>query len=133
MPVRPGPGFGGKVFDQGVDENANLGREAAAARVGDEMLDDIMLHWLGNAGASSARLYREGRSSMSGPPATMRTPTAISMFPKVIARISRRWAERRFATLVHFNELPAGGHFAALEQPALLIEEIRAGFRGLRT
>ena len=100
----------------------------------DEMLDDIMLYWLTNAGASSARLYWEGQSSMSGPPPQpMRTPTAISMFPKELVRISRRWAEARFSNLVHFNELAAGGHFAALEQPVLLTEEIRTGFRGLRT
>lgn len=100
----------------------------------DEMLDDIMLYWLTNAGASSARLYWEGQSLMSGPPpAPMQTPTAISMFPKELVRISRRWAEKRFSNLVHFNELEAGGHFAALEQPVLLTEEIRAGFRGLRT
>ena len=100
----------------------------------DEMLDDIMLYWLTNAGASSARLYWEGQSSMSGPPPQpMRTPTAISMFPKELIRISRRWAEARFSNLVHFNELAAGGHFAALEQPVLLTEEIRTGFRGLRT
>ena len=100
----------------------------------DEMLDDIMLYWLTNAGASSARLYWEGQSSMSGlPPAPMQTPTAISMFPKELVRISRRWAETRFSNLVHFNELQAGGHFAALEQPVLLTEEIRTGFRGLRT
>jgi microsomal epoxide hydrolase len=98
------------------------------------MLDDIMLYWLTNAGASSARLYWEGQSSMSGPaPGTMHTPTAISMFPKELVRISRRWAETRFSNLVHFNELEAGGHFAALEQPVLLTEEIRAAFRGLRT
>jgi microsomal epoxide hydrolase len=100
----------------------------------DEMLDDIMLYWLTNAGASSARLYWEGHASMSGPPPTpMLTPTAISMFPKELVRISRRWAETRFSNLVHFNELAAGGHFAALEQPGLLTEEIRTGFRGLRT
>ena len=101
----------------------------------DEMLDDIMLYWLTNTGASSARLYWEGQSSMSSgpPPGTMRTPTAISMFPKELVRISRRWAETRFSTLVHFNELEAGGHFAALEQPVLLTEEIRAAFRGLRS
>lgn len=92
-----------------------------------------MLYWLGNAGTSLARLYREGRLSMPGPLATMRMPTAISMLPKELVRISRRWAERRFATLIHFNELPAGGHFAALEQPALLTSEIRAGFCWLRT
>ena len=100
----------------------------------DEMLDDIMLYWLANAGASSARLYWEGQTSMSGPPSgIMRTPTAISMFPKELVRISRRWAETRFSNLVHFNELEAGGHFAALEQPALLTEEIRTAFRALRT
>jgi pimeloyl-ACP methyl ester carboxylesterase len=100
----------------------------------DEMLDDIMLYWLTNTGASSARLYWESHASMSGlPPAPMQTPTAISMFPKELVRISRRWAETRFSNLVHFNELAAGGHFAALEQPMLLTEEIRTAFRGLRT
>ncbi len=100
----------------------------------DEMLDDVMLYWLTNAGASSARLYWEGQASMSRPPpAPMQTPTAISMFPKELVRISRRWAEARFSNLVHFNELEAGGHFAALEQPVLLTEEIRTGFRELRT
>jgi pimeloyl-ACP methyl ester carboxylesterase len=100
----------------------------------DEMLDDIMLYWLTNAGASSARLYWEAQASMSGPPpAPMQTPTAISMFPKELVRISRRWAETRFSNLVHFHELAAGGHFAALEQPDLLTKEIRTGFRGFRT
>jgi microsomal epoxide hydrolase len=100
----------------------------------DEMLDDIMLYWLTSTGASSARLYWEAQSSMSGPPPkTMQTPTAISMFPKELVRISRRWAETRFSNLVHFNELEAGGHFAAMEQPVLMTEEIRAAFRGLRT
>ena len=100
----------------------------------DEMLDDIMLYWLTNTGASSARLYWQAQAAMSGPPpAPMQVPAAISMFPKELVRISRRWAEKRFSNLVHFNELDRGGHFAALEQPALLVEEIRAGFRGLRT
>ena len=99
----------------------------------DEMLDDIMLYWLTDTSASSARLYWEAQSSMSRPPtAPMQTPTAISMFPKELVRISRRWAEARFGNLVHFNELEAGGHFAALEQPVLLTEEIRTSFRSLR-
>lgn len=110
------------------------GGEAESAFTHDEMLDDIMLYWLPDAGASSARLYWEGRSSMSGPPPSepMRTPTAISMFPKELVRISRRWAEKRCGALVHFNEPDRGGHFAALEQPALFTEEVRAGFRKLR-
>ncbi len=101
----------------------------------DEMLDDIMMYWLPNAGASSARLYWEAQSSMSNPPSSdpMRTPAAISMFPRELVRISRRWAEKRFSNLVHFNELQHGGHFAALEQPVLFTDEIRVSFRGLRT
>lgn len=101
----------------------------------DAMLDDIMLYWLPNAGASSARLYWEGAREMraSGPPpGPMQTPAGISMFPREQIRLSRRWAERRFATLVHFSELERGGHFAALEQPAAFVAEVRASFRGLR-
>jgi len=113
---------------------SDSGGNAESVFTRDEMLDDIMLYWLTNAGASSARLYWEAQSSMSGPPpGIMHTPTAISMFPKELVRISRRWAEARFSNLVDFNELEAGGHFAALEQPVLLTEEIRVAFRGLRS
>ena len=101
----------------------------------DQMLDDIMLYWLPNTGASSARLYWEGMREMMSAgmsPSTMRTPTGISMFPGEQLRLSRRWAERRFAKLVHFNELDRGGHFAAMEQPARFADEVRATFRSLR-
>jgi len=54
------------------------------------------------------------------------------MFPKELVRISHRWATRRFAHLVHFNELDRGGHFAALEQPVAFVDEVRATFRSLR-
>ena len=101
----------------------------------DGMIDDIMLYWLPNTGASSARLYWESAAIMrpgGAPSQPMRTPTGISMFPKEQVRISRRWAERRFVNLVHFNELDRGGHFAALEQPVAFTEEVRATFRPLR-
>ena len=70
----------------------------------------------------------------SGPPPfyPMRTPTAISMFPKEQVRISRRWAESRFTKLVYFNELARGGHFAALEQPELFVAELRNSFDKIR-
>ena len=102
----------------------------------DEMLDDIMLYWLPNTGASSARLYWEAmqdmkRGGMSFAPLQM--PTAISMFPGEQLRLSRRWAEARFANLIHFDEPGAGGHFAALEQPELFTTEIRNAFRTLRS
>jgi len=100
----------------------------------DQMLDDITLYWLTNTGASSARLYWESMASMTSrePVPSMALPTAISMFPGEQVRLSRRWAEARFDDLVHFNQLPAGGHFAAMEQPAALTDEIRTAFRSLR-
>ncbi|WP_434391597.1 epoxide hydrolase family protein [Melittangium boletus] len=101
----------------------------------DDMLDDIMLYWLPNAGPSSVRLYWESAQAMKqgGMPARpMPTPAGISMFPGEQVRVSRRWAEPHFAHLVHFNELERGGHFAALEQPAAFVKELRATFAGLR-
>ena len=101
----------------------------------DQMLDDIMLYWLPNTGGSSVRLYWEGMQEMMKggmPRKPMSTPAAISMFPGEQIRLSRRWAESRFAHLVHFNELHQGGHFAALEQPALFVNEIRTSFSSLR-
>jgi len=101
----------------------------------DAILDDIMLYWLPNTGASSARLYWETMQAMHHggmPTAPMTTPAGISMFPGEQVRVSQRWAERRFAQLVHFNELDRGGHFAAMEQPALFVEEVRTTLRKVR-
>jgi microsomal epoxide hydrolase len=101
----------------------------------DAIIDNIMLYWLPNTGASSARLYWETMQSMRHggmPTAPMATPAGISMFPGEQLRLSKRWAERRFAHLVHFNELERGGHFAAMEQPAQFVEEVRNTFRFAR-
>ena len=101
----------------------------------DAMLDDIMLYWLPNTGASSARLYWEATMSMrSGgfPTEPMSVPAGISVFPGELVRLSRRWAERRFSNLVHYNELQKGGHFAALERAADFVDEVRTTFRSLR-
>jgi pimeloyl-ACP methyl ester carboxylesterase len=96
----------------------------------DELLDNVMMYWLNNAGASSARLYWESFTSVSMDPIDM--PVGCSIFPKEIFRCSRRWAEKRFSNLIHWNELDRGGHFAAMEQPELFIEEVRTCFRTLR-
>ncbi len=117
-----------------LQDVSDSGGNAESVFTYDEMLDDIMMYWLPEAGASSARLYWEAQPSMSNPPLSdkMRIPASISMFPRELVRISRRWAEARFGNLVHFNELEHGGHFAALEQPVLFTDEIRASFRELR-
>jgi hypothetical protein len=66
----------------------------------DEMLDDIMLYWLPNAGASSARIYWE-LSRAGGPPGPIQLPTGFTMLAKEAVRKSRRWVERRYANVVH--------------------------------
>jgi pimeloyl-ACP methyl ester carboxylesterase len=96
----------------------------------DELLDNVMVYWLNNAGASSARLYWESFSNPSMDPIDM--PVGCSIFPHEIFRSSRRWAEKRFSNLIHWNELERGGHFAALEQPETFIDELRTCFRALR-
>jgi len=96
----------------------------------EELLDNVMLYWLPATGASSARLYWESFGETDVPPITV--PTGCSIFPKEIFRLPRGGAERRFSDLRHWNELDRGGHFAALEQPALLVDELRTFFRHVR-
>ena len=96
----------------------------------DELLDNVMLYWLPAAGASSARLYWESFRDRAFP--VIGVPTGCSIFPKEVIRIPRSWAERRFTDLRMWHELDRGGHFAALEQPAILVEELRGFFRDLR-
>ncbi|GAB5450046.1 MAG: epoxide hydrolase [Halioglobus sp.] len=96
----------------------------------DELLDNVMFYWLNNAGASSARLYWESFNDANLDPINI--PVGCSIFPHEIFRSSRRWAEKRFSDLIYWNELEHGGHFAALEQPELFLQEVRNGFRPLR-
>ena len=96
----------------------------------DELLDNVMIYWLGNSAASSARLYWESFNKPNM--AAIDMPVGCSLFPKEIFRCSRRWAEQRFSNIIHWNELERGGHFAALEQPELFLNELRNCFRSLR-
>ena len=59
------------------------------------------------------------------------TPAAFAMFPKDLTSPPREWAER-FFSVQRWTEFPRGGHFAALEQPEALVEDLRAFFRPLR-
>jgi pimeloyl-ACP methyl ester carboxylesterase len=102
----------------------------------DELLDNLMLYWLPRTGASSARLYWESIRQVNewiggAVTETVDVPTGCSIFPKEIQRPSRRWAAKRFVDIRHWNELDRGGHFAALEQPELFVDELRAFFRRL--
>ena len=94
----------------------------------DGMLDNIMVYWLGASGASSARLYWEALNSPAAP-ADVEVPCGVTIFPKEIFRCSRRWAEKVYKNIVYWNQVDKGGHFAAFEQPALFVDELRACFR----
>ena len=103
----------------------------------DELLDNLMLYWLPGTGASSARLYWESfrrvqQNFRTGATDTVTVSTGCSIFPKENPRPSRRWAAKRFVNIHYWNEPDRGGHFAAFEQPALFVDEVRACFRPLR-
>ncbi|MDH1440418.1 epoxide hydrolase [Pseudomonas sp. GD03722] len=97
----------------------------------DEMLDNIMLYWLPNTAASSARLYWESFANAFYA-RQLDVPTGCSIFPRDIYAAPRSWAEQCMNQLVYWNELERGGHFAAFERPGLFVDEIRACFRSLR-
>ncbi|GHO60184.1 epoxide hydrolase family protein [Ktedonobacter robiniae] len=97
----------------------------------DDVLDNITLFWLTNTAISAARLYRENKFGFFDVK-NISIPVAVSVFPDELYQAPRSWAERAFPKLVHYNALDKGGHFAAWEQPQLLAEEVRAGFRSLR-
>lgn len=116
------------LFQDVTDSDANP--ESVVDR--DEILDDIMMYWLPNAGASSARLYWEARRELPTPSGPNPVPVGFSIFPGEAIQASRRWLERRYTNVLHYRQLDHGGHFAALEQPSALTEEIRTTFRSLR-
>ena len=103
-----------------------------------QVLDNITLYWLTGSGASAARLYWESIAQVSewfttATDDTIAVPAGCSVFPKETPRPSRRWAERRFTNIVHWSEPVRGGHFAAWEQPALFVDEVRAVSRSCRS
>jgi pimeloyl-ACP methyl ester carboxylesterase len=99
----------------------------------DDILDNITITWLTNT-ALSARLHweylgRGGYFNVKG----VSIPVAVSVFRDELYPAPRSWAEKAYPKLIYYNRLPKGGHFAAWEQPKLFSEEVRAGFRSLRS
>ncbi len=96
----------------------------------DELLDNVMMYWLPDAGASSARIYWESFGGTGRDPIDI--PVGCSIFPKEIFRTSERWAKKRFSNLIHFEVLETGGHFAAFEQPETFVDQVRRCFQHIR-
>ncbi len=97
----------------------------------DDVLDNITLFWLTNTGVSAARLYWENKSAFFAPKG-VKVPVAASAFPDELYQTPRSWAEKAYPKLVYYKRHDKGGHFAAWEQPELLVADIRAGFKSLR-
>ena len=98
----------------------------------DDVLDNLTLTWLTNTAISSSRLYRENKLPFFVP-VGVAIPVAVSAFPDEVFQCPRNWAEQAYPKLIHYNKLDKGGHFAAWEQPKVLTDELRAGFKTLRT
>jgi pimeloyl-ACP methyl ester carboxylesterase len=96
----------------------------------DAMLDNVTLYWLTATGASAARMYWENRIAASRGPVDV--PTGCSLFPAEVVQTPRPFAEQVYRDLRYWHEVGAGGHFAAWEQPALFVDEVRAFFRLVR-
>ncbi|MGW5665916.1 epoxide hydrolase family protein [Streptomyces sp. NPDC003758] len=100
----------------------------------DLLLTNVSLYWLTGTAGSSSRIYYErahttGRAAAPAEPST--APTALAVFPAEIQIPLRHRAERT-ENLVRWTEFDRGGHFAAMEEPDLLVEDVRAFFRQLR-
>ena len=97
----------------------------------DDVLDNVTLFWLTNTAVSSARLYWENKFSFFDVKGVS-IPVAVSAFPDELYQTPRSWAERAYPKLMHYNKFDKGGHFAAWEQPEILVNELRTAFRSLR-
>ncbi len=97
----------------------------------DTLLANISLYWFTGSIGSSFRMYVEGRARPMALTERVTPPLGVALFPFELPMPPRSWVERSFEVR-QWNAMPAGGHFAALEQPQLLAEQIRAFFRPLR-
>jgi microsomal epoxide hydrolase len=112
---------------------SDCGGDVESSFTKDQLLTNITAYWVTNTIASSVRLYCESqRSRRFGPAADyIDVPTGAAIFPKELYRPPRAWAEAAF-NIVHWTEMPRGGHFAAMEEPDLLVDDVRSFFRLVR-
>ena len=97
----------------------------------DTFLNDVTLFWVTGTVGSSMRIYRENRLSDSDEaPPRMKTPVAYAVFPKEVVAAPERWIDQTY-NVVQRTEMPRGGHFAALEQPDLMVQDLRLFFAKL--
>jgi pimeloyl-ACP methyl ester carboxylesterase len=128
-------GLAGWILDHDASSYAMMARVFDGKTEGltrDDILDNITFYWLTKTGVSSARLYWENKLAFFAPK-NVQIPVAVSVYPEEIYAAPRSWVEKAFPKLIYFNKLPKGSHFAAWEQPAFFVSDVRAAFKSLRT
>jgi pimeloyl-ACP methyl ester carboxylesterase len=132
-------GLAAWMLDHDAASQALIARVFAGGREGltrDDILDNVTLYWLTNTAISSAQLYWDTRQIPSPggffDARGVTLPVGVSAFADEIYQAPRSWAERAYPGLAYYQRHDRGGHFAAWEQPALFVEDVRATFRPLR-
>ena len=118
-----------ELFQQGTDNSGDF----LAAVNEDAFLTDVTLYWVTDTVGSSMRIYRENRltGEEEVPERQLTTPIAFADFPKEMFACPVRWAKPTF-NIVQYTQMPHGGHFAAMEQPDLLVTDVRKFFASVR-
>jgi epoxide hydrolase len=103
----------------------------------DLMLDLVSVYWFTRTAGSSAQLYFEDRAGVQDAqaaikPPPLEVPVGVAAFPHDILPAIRQFADRDIPTITHWTEAERGGHFPAMEEPALLVQDIREFVRTLR-
>ena len=102
----------------------------------DDLLTTTMIYWVSESYVSSARFYYEAKNNLWSPShdrtPVVEAPTGIAIFPGELAIMPERWI-RSYYDVRRLSHMPAGGHFAPMEEPEALVEDVRAFFRPLRS
>ena len=132
-------GLAGWMLDHDIRSEQMIARVFDGTPEGltrDDVLDNVTLYWVTNTAISSARLYWD---TAQLPPSGgffdvrgVKIPVAVTVFPDEIYAAPKSWAERAYPKLIYYGKVEKGGHFAAWEQPALFVNQMRAGFKPLR-
>ena len=112
---------------------SDCGGDVEKSYTKDELLTIVTIYWVTQTISSSTRMYYENQKAVwtMNRDEKVAAPVGMAMFPQEISKPPREWGERSY-DVRRWTEMTSGGHFAALEAPQLLAEEVRAFFRGFR-
>ena len=113
---------------------SDCGGDVEKSYTKDELLTIVTIYWVTQTISSSTRMYFENQKNLwiMEKDQKVPAPAGMAMFPQEISKPPREWGERSY-DVRRWTEMASGGHFAALEEPQLLAEEVRAFFRDFRS